>query len=429
MTTSTLVRPPLVPIVGHDSAWAISLRQLRDCAGRLQLNPEAVDRLAGCERETAVTIPVRMDDGTTRMFAGYRFVHSGVRGPGKGGMRYAPDVDPDEVRALAMLMTWKCALTSLPFGGAKGGIACDPRRMSRDERERLTRQFAAALALVVGPDIDIPAPDLGTGPDEMAWFMDEWSSHAGRFEPAVVTGKPIEVGGIAGREAATGRGVALATQWTVTRVGLPLEGARVAIQGLGNVGGTTARLLARAGATVVALADANGGTTRASGLDVEEVMRHARESGSAVGYRNGDTIRPFEVLEVPCDVLVPAATGGQVSALNADRISTRIVMEAANGPTTPDADVILRERGIVVVPDILCNAGGVIVSHLEWVQNRQRLPWDESEVNDRLATTMRRAFDQVWERSATRGISLRDAALDVAIARVAEAMRLRGAWA
>jgi glutamate dehydrogenase (NAD(P)+) len=367
-----------------------------------------------------------MDNGETRVFAGYRVLHSGHRGPGKGGIRYAPDVDMHEVRALAMLMTWKCALASLPFGGAKGGITCDPRQLSPGERERLTRHFASALAPVVGPDIDIPAPDLGTGPAEMAWFMDEWSAHAGHLEPAVVTGKPVEVGGVAGRVEATGRGVALATQWAASRIGLPIDGSRIAIQGMGNVGGTTARLLARAGATVVAVADLGGGTACEAGLDVDDVLLHTAHAGTARGYRTGRAISPSEVLEVPCDILIPAAAGGQLTVTNATAVSARLIMEAANGPITPEADAILRTRGIVVVPDILCNAGGVIVSHLEWVQNRQRIAWDEADVNDRLATTMRRAFCEVWERATSAGVTMRDAALDVAIKRVAEAMRLRG---
>ena len=427
MTTTTLTRP-VSPPIQSPSAWASALHQFHRSAERLHLDPDVVARLSMSEREVAVSLPVRMDDGTTRIFAGHRIVHSTVRGPGKGGLRYAPDVDADEVRALAMLMTWKCALASLPFGGAKGGISCDPSHMSVGERERLTRRFASALSPVVGPSVDVPAPDLGTGPTEMAWLVDEWSMHAGHLALASVTGKPLELGGVAGRVAATGRGVALATQWTATRIGLPLEGSRVAIQGLGNVGGTTARLLARAGATIVALADAGGGTARATGLDVEDVMRHASTFGSVAQYPRGEPITAQGVLEVPCDILIPAATGGQLTAANASRVSTSIVMEAANGPTTPEADAILHDRGIIVVPDILGNAGGVIVSHLEWAQNHQGIAWDETEVNARLASSMRRAFDEVWERAGATGTSLREASLDLAVARVAAAMRLRGDW-
>ena len=410
------------------NAWEMARRQLEESAARLQLDPGIRARLDTCQRELTVNFPVRMDDGSVRVFTGYRVQHNLARGPAKGGLRYSPGVSVDEVRALAMWMTWKCALMGLPYGGAKGGVICDPRALSDGELERLTRRFATELSVLISPEKDIPAPDVGTDGRIMAWFMDTYSVHAGQTVPGVVTGKPVSIGGSEGRIEATGRGVAYCTRQAAERLSVPLAGGAVAVQGFGNVGSVTARLLNEIGARVVAVSDVRGGVYNPNGLDVRALRLFVEEHGGVAGFPGAAAVTNAELLELPCDVLVPAAIEGQITAANAPRLQCKLLSEAANGPTTPDADEILRERKIPVVPDILCNAGGVIVSYFEWVQDIQQLFWAEDEVNVRLRRIMGRAFDAMWERAETADVTLRDAALDIAVSRVAEALTVRGLY-
>jgi glutamate dehydrogenase (NAD(P)+) len=407
---------------------AAALEQFAQASDYLDLEPGLREILRVPQREWTVRFPVPMDDGTVRVFTGYRVWHNITRGPAKGGLRYHPSTDLDEVRALAMWMTWKNALVGVPFGGAKGGVACAPRTLSQRELERLTRRFTTELADLIGPDSDIPAPDVGTNAQVMAWMMDTYSMHRGYSVPGVVTGKPVELGGSEGRQEATGQGVAYCVQEAARRIGLDLEDARVAIQGFGNVGSAAARALARLGARIVAVTDVSGGVFRGDGLDPERLDWRLRETGSIAGTPGAEPISNEELLGLDCDVLVPAALEGQITAVNATRVRTRILAEAANGPTTPDADPILQERGVVVIPDIVCNAGGVTVSYFEWVQNREALSWSKEDVNARLRRILVRAFDDVWRVAAERAIPPRLAAHVLALGRVAEATRTRGIY-
>jgi glutamate dehydrogenase (NAD(P)+) len=407
-------------------SYRTALQQLDAVAKRLALDPGVHERLRYPRRALVVSVPTLMDDGRTEVFLGYRVHHCTVLGPTKGGIRYHPEVSLAEVSALAMLMSWKCALMQLPYGGAKGGVACEPGRMSRRELERMTRRYTAEVMLLIGPDLDIPAPDMGTDEQTMAWIMDTYAMTQGRTVPGVVTGKPLLVGGSAGRRDATGRGLVYVLGQAVRDVGLELRNARVAIQGFGNVGSVTARLLWREGALVTAVSDARGGVLNTRGLDVRALGLHAKEAGSVVGFPDADPISNADLLELPCDVLVPAALGGQITERNAERVHARILAEGANGPTTPEADSILADRGIMVIPDILANAGGVIVSYFEWVQGLQYHFWRESEINSRLQEIMIRAFNQVNAAAKRERVDLRTAALMVGIRRVAEAFQLRG---
>jgi glutamate dehydrogenase (NAD(P)+) len=402
--------------------------QLEGAARRLQLDPGIHARLAHCQRELTVNFPVRMDDGSIRIFTGYRFHHNLARGPVKGGLRYAPYVNVDEVRALAMWMTWKCAVVGLPYGGAKGGVICDPKRLSVGELERLTRRFASELAILISPEKDIPAPDVGTDARIMGWFMDTYSMDVGHSVPGVVTGKPVAIGGSEGRVEATGRGVALCTRWATERLRMQLEDSRIVVQGFGNVGSVTARILHESGAKVVGISDVSGGIYNPGGIDVRALRLYHQEHGSIAGFQGTRPVSNAELLELDCEVLVPAAVEGQIRADNAGRLRCKILAEGANGPTTPDADAILRERGITIIPDILCNAGGVIVSYFEWVQDLQQFFWAEDEVNERLRRILGRAFDALWERAETAEQALRDAAMDLAVQRVAEALTVRGLY-
>jgi glutamate dehydrogenase (NAD(P)+) len=380
-------------------------------------------------RTTIQNLPVVMDDGTIRMFTGYRVQHSIARGPAKGGIRFHQDVTLDEVAALASWMTWKCAVADIPFGGGKGGIVVDPRQLSTSELERLTRRYAADLSDIFGPDSDVPAPDVNTGEREMAWFLDTYSMHSRRTEYAVVTGKPLEVGGSAGRREATGRGVMICIEQICRHLGMPLKGARVAVQGFGNVGGVAADLLAReCGARIVAASDVTGAIHAPDGLDVTALLRHVADRKGVAGFPGS---RPLagSILEVDCDILVPAALENQITGENAARIKARIVAEGANGPTTPDADAILDARGAWVIPDILCNSGGVTVSYFEWVQNRMGFYWLEDEVNGRLREKMEHAFADVLATAVREKCSLRMAAYMVAIQRVLKVHELRGMYA
>jgi glutamate dehydrogenase (NAD(P)+) len=380
------------------------------------------------KREYTVHFPVKRDDGSVEVFQGYRVQHNVARGPAKGGLRFHPRTDLDDVRALAMWMTWKAALVDVPFGGAKGGVTCDPMSMSSKELEGLTRRFATELEGIIGPDSDIPAPDVGTNAQTMAWIMDTVSMHRGYSVPGVVTGKPIAIGGSVGRADATGQGVLYTIADAARRDGFELEGSRVAVQGFGNVGEATARLLHEAGARVVAITDVSGGVARADGLDVPFLRRHLVEHGSIAGAPGTRPIDNDELFGLDVDVLVLAALEGQITAANADTVRARILAEAANGPVTPDADPILRRNGVVILPDILCNAGGVIVSYFEWAQNRAALAWTLDQVNERLRKQILAAADAVWARAGTDGIDPRLAAQAIAVERVAEATRLRGLY-
>jgi glutamate dehydrogenase (NAD(P)+) len=394
-------------------------------ADRLGLSDEMRAVLATSYRELAVQIPVTMDDGKVRVYRGYRIQHNGARGPYKGGVRFHQSADLDEVRALAALMTWKNALIDVPFGGAKGGVQCEPGVLSATELQRLTRRFTAMISYIIGVNRDIPAPDMGTNAQTMAWMMDAYGQKMG-YQPAIVTGKPVELGGSHGREEATGRGVVICATESARRLGLDFEGARVAIQGFGNVGSWAAAIASEHGAKVVAVSDVGGGTYSPNGLDLGAIARHQSEAISVVTFPEGEEVTNEELLELDCDVLIPAAIEGVIGSHNADRIKAKLVIEAANGPTTPVADEILTDRGVTVVPDILANAGGVTVSYFEWVQNIQQFQWDLDHVNDELTKRMKTATDQVWEHAEDRSRTLRDAAFDIAVERVSRAAEIRG---
>ena len=410
------------------SPYEMALAQYDRAVKYLPLKRGIEDYLRAPKRELTVNFPVRMDDRSVKIFTGYRVHHSTARGPTKGGIRYHPDVTLDEMRALAMWMTWKCAVVNIPYGGGKGGVVCDPKRLSFQELENLTRRYATEISVLMSPEGDIPAPDVNTTPQIMAWIMDTYSMHRGYSVPAVVTGKPVPVGGSLGRAEATGRGVMVSTREALARLGLPLAGARVAVQGFGNVGSVSAGLLHAAGARIVAVSDSRGGTLNPKGLDPRALLRHKRESGRLDDYPGGEPITNEGLLVSDCDVLIPAALEQQITAANADRIRARLVVEGANGPTTPEADAILAARGVLVVPDILANAGGVVVSYFEWVQDLQAFFWSEEEINERLERLMVRAFGEVGATARDRGVDWRTAALIRAIERVAEAIMILGIY-
>lgn len=410
------------------NAFRIAQSQLDAVADLIRLDPSIHQVLRVPKRELTVNFPVAMDDGSVRMFTGYRVQHSQARGPSKGGIRYHPATDIDEVRALAMWMTWKCALVNIPYGGAKGGVVCDPAALSARELEDLTRRYTTEINVLLGPDSDIPAPDMGTNAQTMAWIMDTYSMHRGHSVPAVVTGKPIAIGGSEGRVDATGLGVVIVAEEASHLAGRSIDGASVAIQGFGNVGSATARHIERAGARVVAVTDALGGVINRNGLDIPALIRHARAAGSVAGFPDAEPLANDELLALDVDILIPAALQGQITADNAASVRAGIVVEAANGPTTPEADRILADRGIVVVPDILANAGGVIVSYFEWVQDLQAFFWTEKEVNEKMRGILTRAFSQVEDAAHRYDASLRLAAYTVGVGRVAEAAMLRGIY-
>ena len=405
-----------------------ALAQLDRVAGRLNLDPDIHERLRFPRRALVVSVPVRMDSGKTEVFIGYRVHHNTALGPTKGGLRYDVGVNLGEVTALAMLMSWKCALVGLPYGGAKGGIRCNPRAMSPREREHLTRRYTTEIILMIGPDIDIPAPDLGTDEQTMAWMMDTYSMTQGKSVPGVVTGKPLIVGGSVGRREATGRGIVFVLYQAAKSLGQELRGKKVVVQGFGNVGGTAARLLWNDGCTIAGISDVNGGVWNPEGIDVRQLQAHVAETGSVADFPVGEPIGNDQILEQPCDVLIPAAVDSVINDRNADRIKALIIAEAANGPTTPEADAILRDRGVTVIPDILCNAGGVVVSYFEWVQGLQHYFWKESEVISRLQEIMARAFTRVWQTAQKGGVDLRTGALMEGVSRVADAHVSRGLY-
>ena len=405
-----------------------AVSQLDGVAARLALEDDIHQRLRLPKRALVVSIPVKMDSGKTEVFTGYRVHHSTVLGPTKGGIRYAPDVDLGEVSALAMLMSWKCALMGLPYGGAKGGVRCNPRSMSLREKEGLTRRYTAEIIVLIGPDLDIPAPDLGTDEQTMAWMMDTYSMTQGKSVPGVVTGKPLIVGGSAGRREATGRGIVYAIYQAARHLGYEIRGRKVVVQGFGNVGAVAARLLWREGCVIVAVSDIKGGIYSQAGLDIRQLEAHIAETGSVMGFPGTEPVSNEDLLLLPCDILVPAAVGGQIHAGNADKIKASLIAEGANGPTTPEADVVLRDRGVTVIPDILANAGGVVVSYFEWVQGLQYYFWRESEITARLQEVMTRAFNRVWALGTKEGTDLRTAALMEGVKRVAEGIKVRGLY-
>jgi glutamate dehydrogenase (NAD(P)+) len=408
--------------------YETALAQLDRVAGRLSLEVDIHERLRYPRRALVVSIPVRMDSGRTEVFVGYRVHHNTVLGPTKGGLRYDTGVNLGEVTALAMLMSWKCALMGLPYGGAKGGVRCDPRKLSANERENLTRRYTTEIILLIGPDLDIPAPDLGTDEQTMAWMMDTYSMTQGKSVPGVVTGKPLIIGGSVGRREATGRGIVYVLYQAARQLGQDLKGRRVVIQGFGNVGAVAARLLWREGCLIVGISDVKGGIWNDAGLDIRQLETHVAETGSVVGFPGTTEISNAELIEQPCDVLIPAAVGSQIREDNAGRVKASIVAEGANGPTTPEADVILREHGVTVIPDILANAGGVVVSYFEWVQGLQYFFWRESEITARLQEIMTKAFNRVSAIASKEGTDLRTAALMEGIRRVAEGYRVRGLY-
>ncbi len=417
--TSTSTFPP-------ETAFTIAQQQFDLAANLLHLDPNLRDVLRNCKRELIVHFPVKMDDGSIRVFEGFRVQHNIARGPAKGGLRFHPAVTLDEVKALAMWMTWKCAVVGIPYGGAKGGGVCDPKHLSLRELENLTRRFATEISLLIGPDRDIPAPDVNTNPQIMAWIMDTYSMNAGHSVPAVVTGKPLSIGGSEGRFEATARGAVDVIVEASKYRPLKLAGARVVIQGFGNAGAPLAGFMSALGAQVVGVSDSSGAVQNPKGLDLARLRRYKQETGSVAGFPNGEPVDPMGLLELPCEILVPAALESQITRHNADRIQAKLIAEAANGPTTPEADRILADRRILVLPDILCNAGGVTVSYFEWVQDLQSFFWDEADINSRLKKIMIRAFNNVVETAEAKETDLRTAAHLLAISRVADATTTRG---
>jgi glutamate dehydrogenase (NAD(P)+) len=413
---------------GIENALDVAVRQLDMVAERIHLDPAILKRLRVPARCYIVSCPVRMDDGSVEVFTGYRVHHNTSRGPAKGGIRYHPAVTLDETTALSMWMTWKCAVVDIPYGGAKGGVACNPKQMSRTELQHLTRRYTSELVNVFGPRTDIPAPDVYTNPQIMAWIMDTYSMSIGYAEPGVVTGKPIPIGGSLGRNEATSRGCVFSIYSMLKRLNRDVNQQTVAVQGYGNVGYHAVDILHDAGATIVAASDSRGGVYNPKGLDPRDLAAHKNETGTVQGYPGADSISNEELLELECTVLIPAALENQITERNADRIKADIIAEGANGPTTPAADEILYDRGKYHLPDVLANAGGVTASYFEWVQGLERYFWTEEEVNSKLKGIMDRAFENVWHLSQTEKVNMRMASYMIAVKRVAEAMLLRGLY-
>ena len=415
-------------IQSEKNVWQMAQAQLDDVAKLIGLDASVHAYLRVPKRVLTVSVPCEMDDRTLRVFEGYRVQHNMSRGPAKGGIRFHPDVSLDEVKALAMWMTWKCSLVNIPFGGAKGGVICDPKSMSMRELENMTRRYTTEISIIIGPEKDIPAPDVYTTPQIMAWIMDTYSMQKGYSIPGVVTGKPIAIGGSLGRDKATARGCLVVANEAMAEIGRNIDGATASIQGFGNAGMHAAELFAEAGYKIVAVSDSRGGVGNPKGLDVGKLIAFKQETGSVSGFSGGDKMSNKDVLECACDVLVPAALEKVITAENAPRIRAKIIAEAANGPTLPEADDILFDRGIMVLPDILANAGGVTVSYFEWVQDLQEDFWDEEKVNERLKRKMTKAFSETLEQSKKLKVHMRRAAYVVAVSRVAEATKLRGVY-
>ena len=422
---TTLEAPP-----SHlkDDPWEMARGQLRRVADLVDISESMLNVLMECKKALIVSIPTRMDDGSVRVFEGFRVTHNVARGPSKGGIRYHPDVTLEETKALAMWMTWKCALVGLPFGGAKGGVICDPKRMSETELERMTRRYTSEIINQIGPEVDIPAPDVGTGAREMAWIFDTYSMNKGYSVLGVVTGKPLQVGGSLGRVEATARGAAFCVREALRKRGERVDGRRVAVQGFGNVGRNLAVILAGDGASIVGLSDSVGGVCNPDGIDVDAAIAHKREHGVLAGLPDTEEITNDELLLLDCDVLAPCALEQVITTDNADKIKAAIVCEGANGPVTPEADLILEDRGILVLPDVLANAGGVVVSYFEWVQGLQEYFWKETEVNAKLNDIVTRAFAETWRWHEERSLPMRQAAYAIAVGRVAEATTTRGLY-
>ena len=411
-----------------ENPWEMARSQLRQTATQLEMEDSMLNVLLECKKCVSVSVPTRMDDGSVRVFEGFRCTHNVARGPSKGGIRYHHQVTLEETKALAMWMTWKCALMGLPFGGAKGGVVVDPKGLSVSELERMTRRYTTEIINFIGPEADIPAPDVGTSPREMAWIFDTYSMNKGYSVLGVVTGKPLEVGGSVGRVEATARGAAFCVREALRKEDLSIKDRKVAVQGFGNVGSNLAVILADQGATIVALSDSGGGVYNADGIDVRAALDHKGESGSLDGLSGTESITNEELLLVDCDVLAPCALEQVITGENADQVKASIVCEGANGPVTPEADQILDSRGVLVLPDVLANAGGVVVSYFEWVQGLQEYFWKESEVNAKLNDIITRAFAETWRTHEERSLPMRQAAYALAVGRVAEATTTRGLY-
>jgi glutamate dehydrogenase/leucine dehydrogenase len=406
--------------------YEAALQNFDRAADLIDVDPRVRDRIKYTERELTVHFPVKMDDGSVKVFTGHRVQHNTSRGPAKGGIRFHPDVTLDEVRALATWMTWKTAVVNIPYGGGKGGVTCNPKEMSQTELENLTRRFAAEISIIIGPEKDIPAPDVYTNAQTMAWIMDTFSMIKGYSVPGVVTGKPLSIGGSLGRNEATARGCVYTIVEAAKELGINLGEAKIVIQGYGNAGSIAAQLLAAEGSKIIAVSDSRGGIVNPHGLDPDKVLAHKMETGSVVGFPGSEPISNEEILELECDVLIPAALENVITKENASRIRAKIVAEAANGPTTPDADQILHDKGVFLLPDILANAGGVTVSYFEWVQNLESLYWKEEDVNARLKEVMVKAYHDVRAMAKKHNVDNRMGAYALAIDRVAEATRIRG---
>jgi glutamate dehydrogenase (NAD(P)+) len=412
----------------REDPFELAQQQLRRVADIFKIDPNLVEVLKECKKAVVVSVPVVMDNGTVQTFEGYRVTHNIARGPSKGGIRYHPDVSLSEVKSLAMWMTWKCALMNIPFGGAKGGVICDPKKLSRMELQKMTRRYTTEIINEIGPEKDIPAPDVGTDPSVMAWIFDTYSMNKGHSVLGVVTGKPLNVGGSLGRLEATARGAMYCIREAIRKQELSFDGLRAAVQGFGNVGSYLAKFMHEQGAKVIAVSDSASGIYNPDGIDVELALAHKQETGALAGLRGTESISNDDLLLLDCDVLAPCALEQVITSENADKVKARIICEGANGPVTPTADEILDERGILVLPDILANAGGVVVSYFEWVQGLQEFFWKEDEVNARLNDIVTRAFNETWTMHQGRGTSMRMAAYGLAVQRVSEATTTRGLY-
>ena len=430
--TMATLAPPLpstLTLEQETNPWEAQAARFDYAAAKLNLDPGIWKVLRYPSRELIVHIPVGMDDGTIEVFTGYRVQHSMARGPAKGGIRYSPDVSLDEVRALASWMTWKCAVVNIPFGGAKGGVICDPKKMSQGELERMTRRYTAEMIEFIGPEKDVPAPDMGTDEQTMAWMMDTYSMHMRQTVTAVVTGKPVNIGGSRGRKEATGRGISIVCDQALRYLGMPVEGCRVIVQGFGNVGSNAAKLLHEKGYTVIGIAEYDGGLYNAAGIDIPTLIEHRKVAGTVVGFKGAEGVDKHQLLTRPCEILIPAATENVITSLNAADLQCRILCEGANGPTTIVADDILADKGVFVIPDILANAGGVTTSYFEWVQDRMGYFWTEAEVNQRLDSIMIQSFIDVIRYAESHEVNNRIAAYMLAIDRVAYTTKQRGFYA
>ena len=409
--------------------FEVALTQLEEASNILNLDKGMLQILSNPKRILTVSIPTKMDDGSIRVFTGFRSQHNDARGPCKGGIRYHPDVTIEEVKALSMWMTWKCAIANIPYGGGKGGIICNPKQMSENELERMTRRFAYLISDIIGPYKDIPAPDVYTGGKEMAWIMDTYSTLKGNYvQPEVITGKPIAIGGSLGRNEATGRGLAYTVREAAKKINIDMKQATIVVQGFGNAGQFASKLVEEQGAKTIAASDSQGAIINKDGIDVDALMTFKKETGTVAGFENAKSISNEELLETECTILIPAALENQITKNNADKIKTKIIAEAANGPTTPEADEILFKKDILVIPDVLANGGGVTVSYFEWLQNLRREYWTEEEVNNRLDTNITKSFFDVYDTHEKYNVDMRKAATLLAINRVVDAINIRGLW-